>query len=380
MLSTLFLLRLPELGPQTFHHLINAFGSAAAVLQSAPLQLQNYVSAPALAEIRAFQRTGDGHHLMALCRRDLEWCEANNIRLVTLESEDYPRLLAETSSPPPLLYVRGSVENLNLPQLAVVGSRKPSASGRDTAFDFARALARGGFAITSGLALGIDGAAHLGALAAPGPTIGVLGTGIDRIYPARHRDLASRILAEGGTVVSEFPLGLGPQRDHFPRRNRIISGMSMGVLVVEAALKSGSLITAHNALQQNREVFAIPGSIHNPLSRGCHALIRQGAILVEQIADLEEPLRGLLAFKWEESASATQMSPTTLPSGLNKDEALILSNTDFEGTSMDQLLARTGLGAGQVMATLVGLELKGLVEQSAGAYQRRVVQPRGAQA
>ena len=201
---------------------------------------------------------------------------------MTLHDARYPELLKQIADPPSILFVQGDVSLLAKWQIALVGSRNPSASGRDTAYEFSRYLAQDGITINSGLAMGIDAASHQGALAAGGKTIAVIGTGLDRVYPAKHRELAHEI-ASTGAIVSEFALGTSPRAENFPRRNRIISGLSLGTVVVEAAVKSGSLITARMAMEQGREVFAIPGSIHNPLARGCHQLIRQGAKLVENI-------------------------------------------------------------------------------------------------
>ncbi len=206
---------------------------------------------------------------------DLAWLEGPDRCLIPFTDARYPRLLAEIPSPPLALFVMGDPECLAAPQLAVVGSRNPTPGGTDTAYGFSRHLAGCGLTITSGLAMGIDAAAHRGALDAGGRTIAVTGTGLGRVYPARHRDLAHRI-AEQGALISEFPPDVGARRENFPRRNRILSGLAVGTLVVEASVQSGSLITARYALEQGREVFAIPGSIHNPLAKGCHALIRHG--------------------------------------------------------------------------------------------------------
>ncbi len=224
--------------------------------------------------------------------------EGDNRHLITLHDARYPTLLREIDDAPPMLFIQGDPTILNLPQIAIVGSRNPSASGRQTATDFAHFLASAGLAITSGLADGIDGAAHQGALETKNSTLAVTGTGLDRVYPAKHRELAHRI-AEQGALISELPPGTPPIPANFPRRNRIISGLSLGTLVVEAAQKSGSLITARLATEQGREVFAIPGSIHNPLARGCHALIRQGAKLVETAGDILEELAPLLGTAYQ---------------------------------------------------------------------------------
>ncbi|GIX31664.1 MAG: DNA processing protein DprA [Porticoccaceae bacterium] len=226
---------------------------------------------------------------------------AAGIQILPLTDPLYPSLLREIPDPPPWLFVRGRPEALSLPQIAIVGSRRASRFGLAQAERFAAQLAAGGFAITSGLAVGIDAAAHRGALRT-GVTVAVLGSGLARIYPRQHRELAEEIVAGGGALVAELPPEAPPLPHHFPRRNRILSGLALGVLVVEAAAQSGSLITARHALEQGREVFAVPGSLHNPLSRGCHRLIREGAVLVECAADLVAELGGLLEHKAEELA------------------------------------------------------------------------------
>ena len=220
---------------------------------------------------------------------ELAWLAQDQAHLVTMDDAAYPGLLREIPDPPPLLYVRGDPTVLVRAQIVITGSRNPTAEGRRNAEEFATALSRAGLVVTAGMALGIDASAHHAAIQAAGCTIAVMGTGIDRVYPSQHRDLAHNI-ARQGAIVSELPLGSAPQRENFPRRNRIISGMSVGVLVVEAGIRSGSLITARLGAEQGREVFAIPGSIHSPLARGCHALIRQGAKLVENTSDVLEEI------------------------------------------------------------------------------------------
>jgi len=226
---------------------------------------------------------------LSVVAKDVEWLQQPGHHLLTLTDADYPSHLREIPDPPPLLFVRGDPAILAYPQIAMVGSRNPTPMGREIASAFAKELAEMGFVITSGLAIGIDGAAHRGTLSVGGPTIAVVGTGLDRIYPARHRELGLEII-KTGACVSEFFLGTPPLAVNFPQRNRIISGLSLGVLVVEATTRSGSLITARLAGEQGREVFAIPGSIHNPLARGCHMLLRQGAKLVESASDVIEEL------------------------------------------------------------------------------------------
>lgn len=366
LVATLILSRLPEIGSGRYWQLKNHFGSGRAILSAPISSLDDILEPSTREELRNYQRNPSRHPLHRQAEQDLQWLADHDVALLTPGHKDYPSLLRSIHRAPPLLYVNGDPGNLGLPQLAIVGSRNPSPSGKSNSFDFARQLAATGFAITSGLALGVDGAAHRGALAAGGKTIAVLGTGIDRIYPHRHRALYRELLDCGGTVVSEFPIGTQPQPAFFPQRNRIISGLSLGVLVVEAAVKSGSLITARFAMEQGREVFAIPGSIHNPLSRGCHALLREGATLVEQVDDLREPLQGLLSFKWSEVPESAQ--PVLEP--VEKEERLVLLSVGYEDTSLDTVLERSGLEAGRAMSLLMTLELKGLLQQTAGGYQR----------
>ena len=251
-----------------------------------------------------------------------------------------------------------------MPQIAIVGSRNPSHLGAETAFAFAKTLSQYGFAITSGLALGIDAASHRGALAANGHTIAVAGTGLDRVYPARHSDLALQI-AETGALVSEFPTGTLAKAHHFPRRNRIISGLCQGLLVVEAAKQSGSLITARLALEQNREVFAIPGSIHNPLARGCNALIREGAKLVETTQDILEEFSQL--FQQDESNHEAGSQ-----SKLDLEQQTLLNRVMFSPTSIDKLVEQTGFAVESIASMLLILELQGYVEANAGGCYTRL--------
>ncbi len=255
---------------------------------------------------------------------------------------------------------------LSLPQIAVVGSRNASRSGSDQAERFAAALAEAGFTVTSGLALGIDAAAHRGALSG-GRTLAVLGCGVDVIYPRRNRQLRQRILEGGGALVSELPPGSPPLRQHFPRRNRIISGLSAGVLVVEADLRSGSLITARLAMEQGREVFAMPGSVHNPRSRGCHQLIREGAVLAETLDDIVAPIGGLLGFA--AGAGERGDGATTDPTE-DGAHAAVLEALGFDPVDFDTLCQRLAMSVPELTTALVELELRGLVEQSGDRFQR----------
>jgi DNA processing protein len=303
---------------------------------------------------------------------DERWLAEPNRRLVTWGAADYPPLLASIVDAPLVLFVEGAADVLSLPQLAIVGSRNPTALGRDTAAQFAGHLAAAGLVISSGLALGIDAAAHRGALAAGGHTVAVMGCGLDAIYPREHAGLALEVAARG-TLVSDLPTGTPPLKHHFPRRNRIISGLSVGTLVVEAALQSGSLITARLASEQGREVFAIPGSIHNPMARGCHRLIRQGAKLVETVddifAELGALLEGLRAGAQSEAPDAQAVSRPLL----DKDYEILLDALGFAPAGIDTLVSRTGLAAEVVASMLLILELDGRVaQQPGGLYGRRL--------
>ena len=306
--------------------------------------------------------------------RDLDWLARPGNRLLCLSDPDYPALLAEIKDPPPVLFVHGDPALLNQPQLAMVGTRNPTATGRETAKQFAAHLGGAGIVITSGLAAGVDTEAHRGALDGGGATIAVMGTGPDRIYPANNHRLAHRI-AENGALISELPPGSPPLPEHFPRRNRIISGLALGVLVVEATVESGSLITARLATDQGREVFAIPGSIHNAQARGCHALIRQGAKLVETATDVLEELAPLamagvelnLADQGQDEVAAEVDKP-----GLDPEYRQLLSCLDGEPVPIDLLVERSGLTAEAVSSMLLILELQGLVTGAAGGlYSRR---------
>lgn len=305
--------------------------------------------------------------------KDLEWLEANQARVITLADEEYPSLLKEISDPPPLLFVLGDKNLLSTEQLAIVGSRTPTPMGEHTAEEFAKTLAEVGWTITSGLALGIDSACHRGALMAEnGHTIAVIGTGIDRVYPARNRELAHQI-AQAGVIISEFPLGTSPVPGNFPRRNRIISGMSRGVLVVEAALRSGSLITAKQALEQGREVFALPGSIHNPLSRGCHSLIRQGAKLVETAEHIYEELIDILPYRPQVSLqSNSSNSYKAISDELDAEYQNVLKHVGFEPTAVDTIVEQSGLTADAVCSMLLVLELQGYIVSTHGGHYCKI--------
>ncbi|GAB3395532.1 DNA-processing protein DprA [Azotobacter armeniacus] len=345
---------LPELGPRRYRRLLEAFASASAAL-SAPASAWRALGLPATcAEAR---RSTEVRERAALA---LAWLESAQRQLLFLGEPGYPALLAELDDAPPLLFVAGDPALLEQPQLAIVGSRRASKPGLDTARAFARHLAGAGFVITSGLALGIDGAAHQGALDGGGRTVAVLGTGLQRLYPARHGRLATDILAGGGALASELPLDCPPQAANFPRRNRIISGLSLGVLVVEASPSSGSLITARLAAEQGREVYAIPGSIHHPGARGCHQLIRDGATLVESIEHILDALRG-----WQNLAPPHQSAVAPPPAG---ETHPLLALLHAAPQTSEELALASGWPLARVLAALTELELDGAVACEGGRW------------
>ncbi len=298
--------------------------------------------------------------------RDLEWAELAGNHLIPYFDRHYPTLLKETVNFPALLYASGNIDLLKSPQIAIVGSRNCSPGGAKTAFNFASHLSKSGLTVTSGMATGIDAQAHLGALSASGQTIAVTGTGLDIIYPSKNRQLAYNI-HEKGLLVSEFTLGTGPRSENFPRRNRIISGLCVATLVVEATSRSGSLITAHQAVEQGREVFAIPGSIHNPQVRGCHQLIRDGAKLVEQASDITEELSSLLGFVAEQLS--TSQSESVL---LDPESEKLLNVIGYDPVSADELVERSGLTIDKLSSMLVLLELKDFIRSAPGGCYTRI--------
>ncbi len=303
------------------------------------------------------------------------WVAGANHHLVPFTDPRYPASLCVLHPMPIALYVIGNAELLNEPQLSIVGSRNPTPAGRDIAFRFAESLAALGLCITSGLAEGIDSAAHRGALAAQGTTIAVLGSGLDIIYPKNNRALSEEISLRGA-LISEFPLGTPPRRENFPQRNRIIAGMSLGTLVVEAARRSGSLITARIAGDHNRELFAVPGSIHNPLSRGCHELIRQGAKLTETTADILSELNFSDFFQRLRAASGGSGGPPGIEAGMDKAHKILLDALGFDPADLDVLVVRTGFKPEAVSSMMLILELEGHVQAAPGGRYSRVVRSR----
>jgi DNA processing protein len=353
------LLLTPGVGLDSARKLLAAFGLPEAVFAQPASAWQTVVGARAADALE--QRPED---LEAQVDRTEAWlAEGPDRHILTLGDTLYPPDLLQMADPPVLLYVRGDVQALHHPRrLAIVGSRNPTPQGEANARQFAQALGQAGVCVVSGLALGVDGAAHDGAMLGGAPTVAVVGTGLDRVYPKRHLALAHRIGAQGA-IVSEYPLGTPPLPAHFPQRNRIIAGLSQGTLVVEAAVQSGSLITARMAVEQGREVFAIPGSIHAPQSRGCHALIRQGAKLVESAQDILEDLRFVSPAPPDDGTEADA------PHRANEDS--LLKAMGHDPVSLDALQARTGLDTAHLQARLLELELSGDVARLPGGLLQR---------
>ncbi|MGF1642684.1 MAG: DNA-processing protein DprA [Thiotrichales bacterium] len=362
----LTLWRVPGVGPSTFARLLEHYGSAASALAAGARDWR---------ERGLIRGKGDvpitSDHPGLDIGPDLRWLEVDGNQLVRLGESAYPPLLAAIDVPPPLLFVKGDPAALRSPQIAMVGSRDPTRSGVAIARDFAMQLARAGICVTSGMALGIDGAGHAGALDAGGLTLAVAGTGLDRVYPARHRGLAERIVDQGA-LVSEYPIGTRPRAEHFPRRNRLISGLAYGTLVVEAARKSGSLITARYALEQGREVFAVPGSIHNPMAQGCHQLIRDGARLVESANDIVLDLAPQLAACLAEAPSADPGDERRPPT-LTPEQRQVLRAIEFDPTPLDSIIQTSGLTTENVSSILLMMEIDGLIAAEAGGCYVRLV-------
>jgi DNA processing protein len=331
--------------------LLQAYGSPQAVLSASTASLKQYVR-PAVAN--AISAEQDAEFLAPIAT----WLEDPINHIVTLADADFPQALLNISDPPFVLYVKGHLDLLNSPTLAIVGSRNASAQGIRNAEGFAHELSNAGLCIASGMAYGIDTAAHLGGLKGKGSSIAVVGTGLDKVYPSANRELAHQ-LADQGLIISEFPLGTPPLAHNFPRRNRIISGMSLGCLVIEASLQSGSLITARMASEQGREVFAIPGSIHSPQSKGCHALIKQGAKLVETHHDILDELKRY----------ACAAEPLTTSQGAHP----IFEHLGFDPIDLDSLCLNSGLTIEDLSAILLQLELEGQVATLAGGLYQRIV-------
>lgn len=352
--------RAPGIGSNKLIALLDVFHSPENIVGASHAQLANVLGNDQSALFAITDEVDADRHAL-----DIDWLAEDDSHLIAITDDDYPALLREIPDPPALLYIKGNPVVLSLPQLAMVGSRNPTPGGLENANAFADALAATGLVVTSGLALGIDTAAHSGALAGGGNTVAIAGTGVDRIYPPRNHSLAHQIV-EHGALVSEFPLATPPLRENFPRRNRILAGLSLGTLVVEAALRSGSLITARLAGEQGREVFAIPGSIHSPQSKGCHQLIRQGAKLVETATDVMEELGPLVA-------TLRQISePTTPARHGDKDDFALLEYVGFDPIDVNTLVDRSGLTAEAISSMLLEMELAGHIQVCAGGKFQRV--------
>jgi DNA processing protein len=346
--SWIVLSQIPGLGNEGLRRLLLAFGSPESVLNASVSSLSNYVK-PSVA--RAIAEDVDESFLAPVAA----WLEDPLNRIFTIADAEYPQSLLNTIDPPLFLYVKGRTDLLNARALAVVGSRNATAQGIRNAEAFSKSASDAGLCIVSGMAHGIDSAAHIGGLEGTGSSIAVVGTGLDKVYPAANRELAHR-LAQAGAIISEFPLGTPPLASNFPRRNRIISGLSLGCLVVEASVQSGSLITARMALEQGREVFAIPGSIHSPQSKGCHALIKQGAKLVENARDILEEL----GYRGGSAATATVT------------EHPLFVHLGFDPLDVESLVQRSGLTIGELSAILLQLELDGMIASLPGGLYQRI--------
>ncbi|PIZ04582.1 MAG: DNA-protecting protein DprA [Gammaproteobacteria bacterium CG_4_10_14_0_8_um_filter_38_16] len=353
---------MPGLGNHRIKKLLTAFHSINNIFSASKKQLQSHQ----LTDEQIHFIKNPPQHAIQLLEKWLE--NSNTHHFISFLDARYPTLLKEIAVAPLVLYAQGDITTLNHPQIALVGSRNPSYTGLELANEFAHALTQAGLHITSGLALGIDAASHKGAIQAKGKTIAVLGSGLLQLYPKQNRLLAEKI-SENGCVISELPLNMKPLRENFPRRNRIISGLSLGTLVVEAALKSGSLITAKYALEQNRDVFAIPGSLRNPTSKGCLTLIQEGAKCVIQPEDILNEIHYLLPSK---TPSHTTLSDRKIQnchsSGLDCSEQLVLACIEPEVTSVDQICTRSKLSAQIVTSALLQLEITGAVKVQSGGY------------
>jgi DNA processing protein len=350
--------QIPGLGNSSICQLLAKFGSPDSIFSASISQLREIV------DDEFAKKINNGADFEAI-QPTLDWLKKDNAHIVTLADEAYPQRLLEISNPPAILFAIGNLNWLNHPTIAMVGSRSATPQGEKNAEDFAQSLCDQGLCVVSGMALGIDGAAHRGALKSNGATIAVVGTGLDIVYPARHRDLAHKI-AGRGLIISEFSLGTPSKAQNFPRRNRLISGLSLGCLVVEANIDSGSLITARLAAEQGREVFAIPGSIHSPVSKGCHQLIKQGAKLVESTADILEEIK----------FSAQSISPfgSLAQTGQTGSEAnIVLTSMGFDAINFDTLLGVSGLTSESLSSMLMLLELEGRVTTLAGGKYQRLV-------
>ena len=353
---------IPGIGTQKFCQLLKAFGTPDQIYNASLKQLRQVVDDS--ISLKIAEGFNPQHY-----QSTVQWLGETNNYLVTLADAEYPQSLLEITDPPPYLYAKGNLALLNKPAIAIVGSRNATVQGEKNAEAFAAELCRHNLCVVSGLALGIDGAAHRGALKAKGATIAVVGTGLDIVYPAKHRDLAHEIV-QHGLIISEFDLGVPSKPQNFPKRNRIISGLSLGCLVVEANLQSGSQITARLATEQGREVFAIPGSIHSPMSKGCHQLIKQGAKLVDSVKDIVEELD--LNIIGTSTTDSTLKTDDVL-STENASADLILSTLGFDPMRMENIVSVTGLTVSEVSSMLMLLELEGKVASLTGGHFQKIM-------
>ncbi|PCM44134.1 DNA-processing protein DprA [Marinobacter sp. ANT_B65] len=375
----LFLTCLPKFGRARRRAMLATLPDLTDLLTRNPATLRALgLPAETVAAIMAWQQQDEANSAVNAARQTLLSCERHGIDIVSWHHPDYPEVLRHIHDAPLVLYARGDTSLMNREQIGIIGSRNATPAGLDHARRFAAELSNRNLLVTSGLALGVDGAAHSGALDAGHPTIAVIGCGLDRIYPNQHRRLGERIIGKG-LVVSEYPPGTPARAAHFPQRNRIISGLSRGILVVEAGLKSGSLITARMALEQGREVFAIPGSIHSPVARGCHHLIKQGARLVDQVDDIMEELGASWSFpvngarpelSTAQPEGARQSDSTSALAALDCREIAVFEALGYDPQSTDALCSATGLPADQLVQSLLLLELEGLVSSAPGGYQK----------
>lgn len=351
--ARLLLNSLPHIGPQRFVQLLAHYGDAVTACRASAgdWRLLN-MPEPAIA-------ARQDSILRAAAERTVRWQEQAGCHVLLHDMADYPALLSETAGAPPILFVQGCVQLLQQPQLAIIGSRHASPGGEQLAYQFAKTMAAAGCCITSGLALGIDSAAHRGALAGEGATLAVVGTGLLRTYPRRNQGLREQILAGNGALVSELPLEAGPHASHFPRRNRIISGLSLGVLVVEAGVASGSLITARYAAEQGRDVFAIPGSVHYPGSKGCHQLIREGAVLVESVQDVLEQWQ-----HWRQLPSADAPGVA----GEKEETHPVTELLKSQPMATEELAFQLEAEVSELLGELTNLEIDGRIRQYGGLW------------
>jgi DNA processing protein len=346
------------LGNAGLYQLLTKFGSPENIFSAGISQLKSVVSDEIATTIHQGIRQEN-------IQATLEWLDKEHAHIITLGDRHYPEQLLQISNPPVILYALGDLQLLSHPAIAIVGSRNATPQGEKNAESFSKDLCDQGFCIISGMALGIDGAAHRGALKSNGATIAVVGTGLDIVYPAKHRELAHQI-ASNGLILSEFPLGTPSKAQNFPRRNRIISGLSLGCLVIEANIDSGSMITARLAAEQGREVFAVPGSIHSPVSKGCHQLIKQGAKLVESSADIIEELKNVIP-------THSPIGPMAHKGQNTPESNSILALMGFDPTSFESLLSASGLTPETLSSMLMLLELEGKVAALAGGKYQRLV-------